>query len=137
MVAASIVIIVFLQTGYAIRSRSMLRADFLVTHLPDIAQRILLALGYILGVLFFLMIITGGWQESVLSFVENEFEGEGAQSAVVARSLDRAAGECACHGKLLRHGLCRCVQTRLDAPRGRGNETTRHGTLGQKGRKDV
>ena len=78
MVAASIVIIVFLQTGYAIRSRSMLRADFLVTHLPDVAQRILLALGYILGVLFFLMIITGGWQESVLSFVENEFEGEGA-----------------------------------------------------------
>ena len=77
MVAASIVIIVFLQTG-RIRSRSMLRADFLVTHLPDIAQRILLALGYILGVLFFLMIITGGWQESVLSFVENEFEGEGA-----------------------------------------------------------
>ena len=24
------------------------------------------------------MIITGGWQESILSFVENEFEGEGA-----------------------------------------------------------
>ena len=34
MVAASIVIIVFLQVGYAIRSRSMLKADFLVTHLP-------------------------------------------------------------------------------------------------------
>tara|TARA_Y100000588_G_C13701297_1_gene688762 strand:+ start:79 stop:612 length:534 start_codon:yes stop_codon:yes gene_type:complete len=78
MVAASIVIIVFLQTGYAIRSRSMLRADFLVTHLPDSAQRLLLAFGYLLGIFFFLMIITGGWQESILSFVENEFEGEGA-----------------------------------------------------------
>ena len=30
IVAASIVIIVFLQAGYAIRSRSMLKADFLV-----------------------------------------------------------------------------------------------------------
>ena len=53
MVAASIVIIVFLQAGYAIRSRSMLRADFLVTHLPDVVQRILLAFGYLLGVVFF------------------------------------------------------------------------------------
>lgn len=78
MVAAAIVIIVFLQVGYAIRSRSMLRADFLVTHLPDVVQRILLGIGYLLGIIFFLMIITGGWQESILSYVENEFEGEGA-----------------------------------------------------------
>ena len=34
MVATSIVIIVFLQAGYAIRSRSMLRADFLATGQP-------------------------------------------------------------------------------------------------------
>jgi hypothetical protein len=25
-----------------------------------------------------LMIVTGGWEESILSYVENEFEGEGA-----------------------------------------------------------
>ncbi|NKB53329.1 MAG: TRAP transporter small permease subunit [Rhizobiaceae bacterium] len=78
IVAASIVIIVYLQAGYAIRSRSMLKADFLVVHLPDIVQRILLAIGYLLGAAFFLMIITGGWDESVLSYVEGEFEGEGA-----------------------------------------------------------
>ncbi|MDA0239853.1 MAG: TRAP transporter small permease [Proteobacteria bacterium] len=78
MVAASIVIIVFLQAGYAIRSGSMLRADFLVTHLPAPVQRILLGIGYLLGIAFFLMIITGGWEESILSYVENEFEGEGA-----------------------------------------------------------
>ena len=78
MVSASVVIIVFLQAGYAIRSRSMLRADFLVTHFPDRVQRILLAFGYLLGAAFFLMIITGGWQESIRSFVEGEFEGEGA-----------------------------------------------------------
>jgi TRAP-type C4-dicarboxylate transport system permease small subunit len=78
LVTASIVIIVFLQAGYAIRSRSMLRADFLVIHLPRSVQRVLLAFGYLLGALFFLMIITGGWQESILSFVEGEYEGEGA-----------------------------------------------------------
>ena len=78
MVAASIVIIVFLQVGYAIRSRSMLQADFLVIHLPEGVQRILLAIGYLLGAAIFLMIITGGWEESVLSYVEGEYEGEGA-----------------------------------------------------------
>ena len=78
MVAASVVIIVFLQAGYAIRSRSMLRADFLVTHLPDSVQRILLGFGYLLGAAFFLMIITGGWEESIRSYVDGEFEGEGA-----------------------------------------------------------
>ena len=78
IVAASIVIIVFLQAGYAIRSRSMLKADFLVDHLPDAVQRILLAFGYLLGAAFFLMIITGGWEESIRSYVEGEYEGEGA-----------------------------------------------------------
>lgn len=78
IVAASIVIVVFLQTGYAIRSRSMLKADFLVIHLPEVVQRILLAIGYLLGTAFFLMIITGGWDESIRSFVEGEYEGEGA-----------------------------------------------------------
>ena len=78
MVSASVVIIVFLQAGYAIRSRSMLRAEFLVSHLPDVVQRVLLAFGYLLGVAFFLMIITGGWDESIRSYVDGEFEGEGA-----------------------------------------------------------
>ena len=78
LVTASIVIIVFLQAGYAIRSRSMLRADFLVTHLPPKVQRVLLAVGYLLGAAFFLMIITGGWDESIRSFTEGEYEGEGA-----------------------------------------------------------
>ena len=78
LVTASIVIIVFLQAGYAIRSRSMLRADFLMTHLPPKVQRVLLAIGYLLGAAFFLMIITGGWDESIRSFVEGEYEGEGA-----------------------------------------------------------
>ena len=78
MVALSIVIIVFLQAGYAIRSRSMLSADFLIVMFPVNVQRVLLAIGYLLGAAFFLMIITGGWEVSVRSFVHGEFEGEGA-----------------------------------------------------------
>ena len=78
IVAASIVIVVSLQAGYAIRSRSMLKADFLVEHLPKNVQRLLLAIGYLLGATFFLMIITGGWEESIASYVEGEYEGEGA-----------------------------------------------------------
>jgi TRAP-type C4-dicarboxylate transport system permease small subunit len=56
----------------------MLRADFLIIHLPESVQRIFLAIGYLLGAAFFLMIITGGWEESILSYIEDEFEGEGA-----------------------------------------------------------
>ena len=78
IVSTSIVIIVFLQVGYAIRSRSMLRADFLIIHLPELVQRIFLVIGYLLGAAFFLMIISGGWEESILSYIEDEFEGEGA-----------------------------------------------------------
>ena len=78
IVANSIVIIVFLQAGYAIRSRSMLSADFLIVRFPPWAQRIALAFGYLLGVVFFVLIIWGGWQLAIESWVGGEFEGEGA-----------------------------------------------------------
>jgi TRAP-type C4-dicarboxylate transport system permease small subunit len=78
IVANSIVMIVFLQAGYAIRSRSMLRADFLVNTMPTGVQKAMLLIGYLLGAAFFLIMITGGWDLAVRSFVNNEFEGEGA-----------------------------------------------------------
>ena len=78
IVANSIVIIVFLQAGYAIRSRSMLSADFLVSHFPSWLQRITLGLGYLLGAAFFAVILWGGWRFAVDSWVGGEFEGEGA-----------------------------------------------------------
>jgi len=78
IVANSIVIIVFLQAGYAIRSRSMLSADFLIDHFPSWARRAALALGYMLGVAFFVFVIWGGWQLAIDSWVGGEFEGEGA-----------------------------------------------------------
>jgi len=78
IVANSIVIIVFLQAGYAIRSRSMLSADFVINVFPPWARRAALALGYLLGVVFFVLIIWGGWRLAVDSWVGGEFEGEGA-----------------------------------------------------------
>ena len=78
IVANSIVIIVFLQAGYAIRSRSMLSADFLLVRFPPAAQRAALGLCYLLGAAFFAIIIWGGWQLAIDSWVGGEFEGEGA-----------------------------------------------------------
>ncbi len=78
VVMNSIVMIVFLQAGYAIRSRSMLRADFLAEKFPPLFGRIVLAIGYLLGAAFFLMIVVGGWDMAVHSWVAGEYEGEGA-----------------------------------------------------------
>ena len=78
IVRTSIVIIVFLQAGYAIRSRSMLRADFLVSRFSGTFQKTLLVFGYLLGAAFFLMVIWGGWEDSVRDWVDMNYEGEGA-----------------------------------------------------------
>lgn len=78
IVMNSIVIIVFLQAGYAIRSRSMLKADFLIDRMPAWFRRIALAFGYMLGAAFFATIVVGGWDNAIYSWVANEYEGEGA-----------------------------------------------------------
>ena len=78
IVANSIVMIVFLQAGYAVRSRSMLRADFLIDVMPSWVKRPALLIGYLLGFAFFLTIILGGWDLAIASWVRGEFEGEGA-----------------------------------------------------------
>ena len=78
IVMNSIVIIVFLQAGYAIRSRSMLKADFIIDLFPAWFRRIALAVGYLLGAAFFATIVVGGWDNAIYSWVANEYEGEGA-----------------------------------------------------------
>ena len=75
IVMNSIVIIVFLQAGYAIRSRSMLKADFLVDHFPPLAKKIALAVGYLLGAGFFLTVVIGSIDSAI--FFANELEKEG------------------------------------------------------------
>ena len=78
IVMNSIVMIVFLQAGYAIRSRSMLRADFLAQKFPPFFRRAMLVIGYLLGAGFFLMILFGSLDSAIHSWVAGEYEGEGA-----------------------------------------------------------
>jgi TRAP-type C4-dicarboxylate transport system permease small subunit len=78
IVANSIVMIVFLQSGYAIRSRSMLRADFLIDLFHPAIRRLVLALGYLLGILFFVILISGAIDPAIHSWTSGEYEGEGA-----------------------------------------------------------
>ena len=78
IVANSIVMIVFLQAGYAIRSHSMLRADFLLKLLGPTARRILHALGYLLGAAFFLVLLSGALEPAAHAWNSGEYEGEGA-----------------------------------------------------------
>ena len=78
IVANSIVMIVLLQAGYAIRSRSMLRADFLIRLFGPRTRSAVLALGYLLGAAFFLVMVLGGIDPAIRSFAAGEYEGEGA-----------------------------------------------------------
>jgi TRAP-type C4-dicarboxylate transport system permease small subunit len=78
IVISSIVMIVYLQLGFAIRSHSMLRADTFLLAMPPMLRRIVLALGYALGALFFLLILKGTIAPAVYSWTSSEFWGEGA-----------------------------------------------------------
>jgi len=78
IVANSVVMIVFLQVGFAVRSRSMLNADFLVMHLPKPVQKALIIFGLLLGAAFFFFLMKAGIKPAVRSFANGEFDGEGA-----------------------------------------------------------
>ncbi|MGH6905203.1 MAG: TRAP transporter small permease [Geminicoccaceae bacterium] len=78
LVISSIVMIVYLQLGYAIRSHSMLRSDTLLLAMPITLQRILLGIGYALGAAFFLMVMRGTIDPTVYAWSTGEFWGEGA-----------------------------------------------------------
>lgn len=78
IVMNSIVMIVFMQVGYAIRSHSMLRADTLLLVLPTLVRRICLAIGYALGAAFFIFVIIGGVDAAAYAWTAGSFEGEGA-----------------------------------------------------------
>lgn len=78
LIANSVVIIVFLQIGFAVRSRSMLGADFLVRFFSNNTQRYLSVLGLLMGALFFAILFKGGIAPALRSFANGEFDGEGA-----------------------------------------------------------
>ena len=78
IVANSVVMIVFLQVGYAVRSNSMLRADFLVQAMPRWVQRVLLIFAFSLGAALFFFLLKAGIKPAIRSFENWEFDGEGA-----------------------------------------------------------
>lgn len=78
IIANSVVIIVFLQIGFAVRSRSMLGADFLINFFGANTRRVLAVFGFLLGALFFAILFKGAIGPALRSFANGEFDGEGA-----------------------------------------------------------
>ncbi len=78
IVSYSIVIVCFLQAGFAIRSGGMIWVDAVVTHLPMPVQRLCEIGGALLGIVFFGLVCWGAWEPAAYAWNANEFEGEGA-----------------------------------------------------------
>ena len=78
IVSFSIVVILWLQASYAIRSGGMIWVDAVHTHLPNRIQRGCEVLGALLGVAFFALVCWGSIDHAVHAWNSNEFEGEGA-----------------------------------------------------------
>jgi TRAP-type C4-dicarboxylate transport system permease small subunit len=78
IVSFSIVIILWLQAAYAIRTGGMIWVDALHVHLPFRAQRACDVLGALLGIAFFALICWGSVDPALYAWTSNEFEGEGA-----------------------------------------------------------
>jgi TRAP-type C4-dicarboxylate transport system permease small subunit len=78
IVSTSIVIICFLQAGFAIRSGGMLNVDVFVKRLPPAAQSWMVALGSLLGAAFFAFLCWGSVEPAIYAWTSNAFEGEGA-----------------------------------------------------------
>ena len=73
----TLIIIVFLQLPFAVRWKSMLAVDIFVNFMPRIVKKGTAILGCILGIIFFGAVILGAWEPAIISWVENEYEGEG------------------------------------------------------------
>lgn len=78
IISLSIVIVCYLQTGFAIRSGGMLRVEAITAHLPQWANTILVAVGALLGIIFFSVIFFGSIEGAMYAWESDEFEGEGA-----------------------------------------------------------
>ena len=78
MVSISIVMICFLQAGYAVRSGGMINVDFLLLRMPPRIQSYVMALGALFGIFFFGLVCWGAIDPALHAWASNEFEGEGA-----------------------------------------------------------
>lgn len=78
IVSLSIVVICYLQAGFAIRSGGMLNVDMFVGKAGPRAQSVFAALGALAGLVFFAIICWGSWDGAAHAWSSNEYEGEGA-----------------------------------------------------------
>lgn len=78
IISLSIVIICFLQAGFAIRSGGMLNVDFFTIQFSPRVQSWLAVWGAIAGLLFFGVVCYGTLNGAAHAWNSNEFEGEGA-----------------------------------------------------------
>ena len=74
----SIVTIVFLQIGYCVHIRGMLRADFFIAMFPPALQRALALIGFAFGIVFFVGIFVGAFGPAMEAWQTGEYEGAGA-----------------------------------------------------------
>ena len=91
IVSYSIVVICFLQAGYAIRSGGMIWVDAVTQHLPTRVQAVCEIFGMLLGILFFGLVCWGSIEPASYSWASNEFEGEGAQHNAAGPGSARTA----------------------------------------------
>jgi TRAP-type C4-dicarboxylate transport system permease small subunit len=78
MVSIAIVMICFLQAGYAIRSGGMINVDFLLMRFGPRARQLVLLVGALLGTAFFALVAWGSVEPALHAWSSSEYEGEGA-----------------------------------------------------------
>lgn len=83
IVSLAIVIICYLQAGFAIRSGGMLRVDMFVSKAGPTGQSIMAAVAALAGFALFAFICFGSVDGAMHAWSSNEFEGEGAMRVPV------------------------------------------------------
>jgi TRAP-type C4-dicarboxylate transport system permease small subunit len=78
IVSLSIVVICYLQAGFAIRSGGMLHVDMFVSKASPRVQSVFAALAALAGLVFFVVICWGSVDGAAHAWTSSEFEGEGA-----------------------------------------------------------
>jgi TRAP-type C4-dicarboxylate transport system permease small subunit len=78
MVSSALVMILFLQAGYAVRSGGMINVDFLLARMPPRIQSYVMAVGALFGLGFFGFVCWGAIDPAINAWTSNEFDGEGS-----------------------------------------------------------
>ena len=84
LVANCIVSIVFLQLPYAIYRGAHLRTTVVYQNTPDLVKRLIDFIAYSFGIMFFVGVAWGGWDDMIIGWEVDEREGEGSIGIPVA-----------------------------------------------------